>query len=449
MPQEMYGVWSQMIVTASLLSGLVLLGFQTAAVRFLAGTKDQQETRAMFHAMLSIVLINSFVVIILTFVFVQPLSHAMFGDARYFEFIPLFGCLLVSEALFELFIAFLRAQTAIPLLSFYYFLKTVSRTGLLALAIIVFHSDLLQALIYYVFFQTFLAVAIYVKDFWRKVGFSITLYSSRWKEIMFFSLPLVPYGIIIWTNNFVDRYFILHLLDVKQLSIYAVGYSLGAITGLFYSILGFTLYPHMAKCWNDGDKTGAANNLQRALEYYLFFACPFIALLTILYTPLVKILSTPEYISHWQVVLWLSAGVFVFGIHQFTMYPIILANKTAVNLKLSVAALIVNVALNVMLIPWAGITGAAVSKFISNCILAYGTMKISYKYLPCSFPWSTAIKTAFATVIMSIDVFIVAQVVEINSLWLLALTIAFAGGVYGSVDLLSRNSFLLKLFRNL
>jgi O-antigen/teichoic acid export membrane protein len=448
LPQEVYGIWTQMIITAGLLSPIILVGFSTSMVRFLAGNQHNQETSSIFHGMLGIVFFNSFIFIIIAFVFTPFVSTIMFGDHRFSNFVYLFGFFLAAQVLFEMSNAFLLACKKIRVLSMYYFLKNGGRIGILAIGILLLHLKLFYAIIYIVIAQLLLSSFIYIKDILKKIGFNIAIRKIPWKEIMFFSLPLIPYSSFIWVNNFVDRYLILHILNINQVAVYAVSYSLAALIGLFNSILGYTLYPHMAHFWNEGNRDGAAEILSKAIAYYLFFTIPSIAIVTILGTSIITIVSTAEYISSWQVVFWLGAGIGMFGFYELHVLRILLANKTSLNLKIAAAALIVNIVLNIIMIPKLGILGAAIATFMSNGVLAFWTILMGRKYLPYLFPWRALAKIGFSTAVIALFLLTVRRYLEINNIYLLASTIISAAIIYGLVDLLSGKSFVLQLVRN-
>lgn len=447
--QELYGVWSQIIITAGLISNIILMGFDTAVVRFLSGRENNRERSEVFHAMGTIVLFNSFVVIMIAFFFSSPLSHFVFGDVRYSTFIPLLGFFLVSDTLFELVAAFLRARKSIQLVSAYYFIKATLKIGLLAMGILILRLELYQAMAAIVGAQLLLTLFIYTKDILREVGLRISVRDIPWRKIMLFSLPLLPNGILIWANNFIDRYLILHILGITQVSIYAVAYSLAAIVGLFYSVLGYTLYPYLTTLWNGGDKIGAAQTLHKTTEYYLFCAIPVIALLAILGTPLVNIFAKSEYISNWQVIFFLGAGIGAFGLYQLNLYVILLVNKTLFNLKVSAICVCLNVILNIILIPIIGILGAAIATFLSNSILAFWIIREGKKHISFVFPWHSTTKIVVATSMMILFLLLIGQYVQIENLGMLIFVFILGTGIYGAIDLLNKNSFLVRLYRNI
>lgn len=442
LPQEYYGVWTQIVVTASLMSGFVLLGFHTAAVRFLAGRKESGEISGAFHRMLFIVIFNSLLVAAICFFFAPPISGLMFGSREFSAYVRIFGLYVAVEAVFELQVAFLRARGRIRLLSVYYVLKNLIRMGALAAGILVFRTGLFQAVSSIIALQAALIAYVYVFDIYRDVGVGLKDRAFGLKEVMLFSLPLVPYGVLIWVNNFVNRYFILHVLDMRQLSVYAVAYSLAAIVAVAYSVLGFTLYPHMAKLWNTGDRVGASRILGKALSYYLFFAAPFIAVITALNAPLVRLLSTAEYVAGGEVVFFLSVGIVVFGLYQLFFYAALLLGKTALNLIIAAVSLLSNVVLNIALVPALGIAGAALSVVFSNLVLALWTYLSCRGGLDIELPWRAALRAAFGAAAMGAFLAAAARLVDLNSFLALFFVLSAACAIYIAFDLFGKNSLL-------
>ncbi len=445
LPQEIYGVWTQIIITTGLVSPMILLGFPSAMVRFISGKKDKQEKSTIFHGMLLIESLNLILITAIIIFFKSFLGRMMFGDVRFFDFIYLFGFFLATHVLFELTIAFLWADKEIQRLSIYSFLKNGIRIGILALAILLFHIDLFHAIVLIIIAQLVLTICVYINDILKKVGLSFWIRKVRWREIMLFSFPLIPYSVFIWTNNFFDRYLILHILNINRVSIYAVSYSLAAVIGVFYSVLGFTVYPYMSTLWNEGDKVGASRVLCKAIRYYFLFAVPSIAGLTILSAPIIKIVSTAEYFSSWQVIFWLCLGIAVFGLYELNVFTILLAKETILNLKITAVALFVNVLLNIIMIPRIGILGAAVATCMSNSVLASWTIVVSKRYLPYGFPWRDFVKIVLATGIMSLFLLTVTFSISIDNFFTLGCIIVLALGIYGSIDIVSRNSLIREL----
>lgn len=452
LPVELYGVWSQIIVTMGLLIPIVLLGFQTAIVNFFAGNEaDSNEKRNIFIVMSCIVIINLFAIVACTNLFSPLISRFIFGDPVFAGYVPIFGYLLSTEALFELLVGYLRSGQKIKLLAVYYVIKSILRIGVLALGLMIFDLSLYAVLTSLILLHIIFIVVIYVKDVLARsnLDFNMAYWRSRSRELLIFGLPLVPLSILSWGNNFVDRYLILNFLNIKQVAIYAVAYSIAAIVALFYSILGFTLYPKIAQLWNEGQKIQVAALLQKGVGYYLFFLIPSIATLTIMNKSIIDIFSTTEYSSSYMVIFFLSAGIGLFGLYQIYFYVTLLASRTVLNLLVMTVSVLANVMFNYVLIPRVGIIGAALATALSNGILALWTMELGKKAIPIVFPWSDAGRIVLATGVMSLFLLVARHSIAVYSVWTLATVGAAAGVLYLTMDVVHKNSIVRRLKANI
>jgi len=137
-------------------------------------------------------------------------------------------------------------------------------------------------------------------------------------------------------------------------------------------------------------------------------------------------------------------------LYQLNIFPMLLENKTFLIFIISIAALMMNIVLNAIMIPRIGILGAAIATFISNATLAFLTIMNNARHVPSyTFPWKTVFKVMSATSIMCLVLFTVRYYADINNFWRLLSAIILGIGIYGAIDLLSKNSFLRQLRANL
>ncbi len=441
-PQEMYGIWTQIVLSTSLLTGIVLIGLHTASVKYLAGGISPRELSRLFHQMLVIVLANCTLVLFVVLKYRVRISDLIFGNKIYSDFVVLFGLLLIGEVLFELLVAFLRARNRIGLLSFYYILKNAIRLGVLILGTLVYHADLYTMLMWIVIALAVFTATIYLKDILAKYGLILSHSLSRIKEILIFSLPLTPYGILIWFNMFVCRYFILHILGMAEVSVYAVAYSLMSVVAIFYAILGFTVYPQMAEMWNEGSREYVAETLKRAIEYFMLFSIPVVASTTIFKTPLISILATGAYETQYQVMLLIGISVIALGLFNLNIYALLVTKRTVMIVVLVAIATAVNIFLNALTVPMYGIYGAAISTFVSNGILAVLTVVIARRCLPYKFPWLRIGKVSIATVIMVVFVLFAGHFFDWGKRMDFIFGAVIAVSIYCFIELLDRDSLL-------
>ncbi len=202
-----------------------------------------------------------------------------------------------------------------------------------------------------------------------EVGFPLPKFVGL-KGYIYYSIPLIPFGILMWVINASDRYLITHLLDISQAGIYSASYSLGSLITLFYFPIGYVLFPKLAQLWEQKQKDSVRNYLAYSSKLFLLFAIPAVAGLYILSQPLLKILARPEYMAGSELVLLVAFGILILGVYQINVYIIHLTKQTKwMPLMIFIAAAI-NIGLNIWLIPALGIMAAAISTIISFFVLA-------------------------------------------------------------------------------
>ncbi|HEX5038142.1 MAG TPA: oligosaccharide flippase family protein [bacterium] len=445
LPTEFYGVWTQVVVTATLFGGL--LGFHSGVVRFLAGHKEPSEMGGFFHKILLVVLASSGLFWILSVVFADAFSKAMLGTPDTDHFISVFGAFVTTEILFELITAYLRAKEEIGPLSVYQFIKSVGRVGFLALGMLVLKTDLFHVVLWITIVQAALNAWVYARHIFPSSGVHFRSTSIPWREFLAFSLPLIPYGLLVWVNSFSDRYVILHQLDMKAVSVYAVTYSLAGTVSLLYIVLGFTIYPNIARMWNQGRKEEVSRKLSKASEYYVFFSVPCIVIFTFLHQPLVKFLTKTEFVSDGWVMFWLVSGIAAYGIYQLNYYVTLLANKTWINLIVLIFSSALNIGINLVIIPRVGIVGAAFTTFLSNAVLAFLTLLIVKKSVPYSFAWKAMPKILLSMAVLLGSLMLLVRLIEITGLVSLGFVGVLALAIYAAVDFAMKDSYLLQLKR--
>jgi len=446
LPPEFYGIWTQILITVAVISPIILLGFCSAIVRFTAGETDKQKIISIFHWMMLIILAVSLAVITIMFLFNLPISKLIFGEERFYHFIYLLALSLLVDSLFEYLISFLRAQKKIFILSIYYLLKNALRPLMLFTLIYFFHFDFFNTLIFIITFQALLVIYIYYREIVTKFGLNIDFKVIPKKRIFYFSLPLIPYTLSIWVNNFLNRYFVLHLLGIKQLSIYALNWSLASVMVLFYSSLSFTFYPYITKLW-DADINRVKNTFTKITGYYFFFVLPIISILTIFGKQIINFISTSDYFLNWQIIFLLSLANAIFGLYQLNVFPLLLKEKSFLIFFLSFMVSIINIFLNIVMIPYFGLLGVSIAILISNVILLYFTTIFSIKFIPYKFPWKVFIMDIFSVLIMSLVFLIFKSIFDINQIWKLISTLMIGIFIYCLIDLLNRDSFLYYLIK--
>jgi O-antigen/teichoic acid export membrane protein len=123
--------------------------------------------------------------------------------------------------------------------------------------------------------------------------------------------------------------------------------------------------------------------------------------------PLLRELSTEEFISGSRVLPILVAGMVIYNFYRISIYILHLEKKTYLLTVFLVVTAIVNVALCVVLVPKVGISGAAISALVAYCVLAVLSIVIGFRYIRFDLSWRFLFKSVVASSVMAMCLFFV------------------------------------------
>ena len=442
-----YAIWTQSIVTVGLMLPLTLLGFQTAIVKFMPYWGNSPKlANSILKAMCLAILTWAIIISLFIQVFASDLSVFIFGDVKYFYFIPALILLILSESFFEFLINLLRIRRQVRLASIYIFMKGVWRLSIIIISISIFESGFFFGFLVFAILQSIVVVfmILYHLEIGKLKMSSLFFGKENWSEVIKFSLPLVVIAALTFFNNFTDRYFITHFIGLEILASYAAVYSLAGIGSIFYSTLGFTLFPELSRQWDISSKLKKGELLGEALVFYLFFQMPFIFGLAIVGPNLMAILSGSLIIVPLSIYILLGLNIALFGIYQIVWYVVLLGSGSLSGFKILLIASIVNIVFNFLMIPVLGILGAAISGSLSNSILVLLCLYIARQSVVIRIPWKTLQDVFVRSLCLGLFLFFCDVYLDLSKLIVLGLVIIFSTLVYGLFDLLGATRSILK-----
>ena len=184
----------------------------------------------------------------------------------------------------------------------------------------------------------------------------------RFKEMLFYGLPLVPGEVSMWILTFSDRYFLVNFTTKKAVGLYSIGYKLSTIiflaTGAFRTAWGPFGF-HVSK--DEDVKEFYAD----VLLYYVTFLSVACVMLGLFAREVLIILTPAAYYAGSKVAGWLAMGEIFYGILPIMGMGIRLTKNTRVESYAFGTAAFLNIILNYFLIRNFGYMGAAIATVIS------------------------------------------------------------------------------------
>jgi O-antigen/teichoic acid export membrane protein len=219
---------------------------------------------------------------------------------------------------------------------------------------------LLSLSIITIIFSLFVLISLMKKE---RINFSVNTATYMIK----FSLPLIPYAIASTLLLFFDRLFIQHYYSTYEVGIYSFAYNIGVI--MFTVALGLNKYLQPI-IYNNYDNTKfVKKKINQTI--YIFFSIYIV--FNLLVNVFINILGNEDYYDAKGVVPIIFAAYafyFLFSISENFFY---FNKKNSSIMILGIAATIINVGLNILVIPPYGYTGAAITTAISYLALFLGS----------------------------------------------------------------------------
>jgi O-antigen/teichoic acid export membrane protein len=408
-----YGIWVQASVTMSLVVPVLTMQFGSAVVRFLAGEDDKGKRRRSLGSMLSAILVFACMILVAANFAAPQISRFLFDNPNYTAFVRLTFLWTLADGLFGFFISYLRARGMMKKVSVVQVAFAASKTA----AILVLASSGLglewviagMAAVELVFAVSTLYLII------RDEGLPILNFVGI-RKFLYFSAPEMPTGIFGWITSGSDRYFITRFINLSQTAVYSTSnYLAGFITWFCYPV-GYVLLPAISKAWEQNRRGDIKIYFEYSIKLFLTLAIPAATGIVMLSQPLLKILTTSEYLAGWVLVLLLATGTILQGMYMINEYVIYLTQQTKWEPLIMVAAAAVSVGFNYVLIPHVGIIGAAIANVASNFTLAI-----------ILFIW------AARTIAYRIDTKYVAKVITADLVMALCLHFLKAHGIAGII----------------
>jgi O-antigen/teichoic acid export membrane protein len=219
------------------------------------------------------------------------------------------------------------------------------------------------------------------------------------REMQRFGLPLVPSGLALWVLNFSDRFFLAHLTSQAEVGRYSLGVRVASAIVLL--LVAFrTAWPAFA--YSIEDDREARRTYGFVLTYLLFAACWLALALGLLAPWLVRLLARNE--DFWpgaNVVAPLAFAGAVWGAYTVVAIGIGRARRTQFNWVVTGAAALLNVVLNLLLIPRFGMEGAAAAQ-VAAFALMFGLMAWhAQRIYPVPYQWRRVATVVGAAVVLT------------------------------------------------
>ena len=396
-----YGMWAQVNTTIALVPNIANLGLPYTMVRFLSAEKDKEKIKDSFYPMISLTFISTVIICSLFLIFGNTIANALFNGSMHVLYITtvisFFACMNL------MLITFFRTFQQMKRYSL--FLVLQSYIGVFVSIYLTYAGYNIETVVLGLltgYAAVFIMMAILIV---RYLGIGVGKWSNL-REQLAFALPTIPSNVSSWIVDSSDKYVIGILIGSVAVGCYSPGYALGSILLMFLSPFAVLLPAILPEHYEKGDMKEVDKYLSYSMKYYLLLTVPAGVGMSVLSKPLLYIITTPEIaLGGYMVTPFVCLGAIFMGMYGITNNILILEKNTMILGKLWIVVAISNIVLNLLLVPYLNILGAAIATLLCYILAFTVTAIASKKTMRLPFNISELLKIVIASAIMGIAVY--------------------------------------------
>jgi O-antigen/teichoic acid export membrane protein len=397
--REGYGTLS-LVTTIGMVASLVIGQGQTSALfrlRFkYTGEQRQVLLTTVFWYQLASVALGLGLLLVIG----PPLVRRFLPEVEFFPLLVFGVAGALVKGASDSYLRTLQAQQKARAYFFQFAGQGVTSAGLAVVLIVALgrgaegriEADLIAALVFF----TIGAIALRPSAPWRASG-------THLRETLRFGWPLIWHQLANWVNSLSDRLVVNYFLGLSAAGLYSMGYKVASAVGLVATAMNQAwssqLYRSLTPVETDGEaeRTEKLEAVRSAARSQLVQTSLLGIGVTTLAKEVLALMSNGTFSDSAAIVPLVVAGIIVFAGYQ--PFPAALAfyDKTRLLPIFSTSSAVVNVALNLVLVPTIGIQGAALATLLSNVMcfaLGYRFCAGVFQCYPSGFLPALALRVA-------------------------------------------------------
>jgi len=383
---------------------IYVYGMETSFIRFFIDAKEDKVKTEIYSTSLLLITLTSLIFSVIIYLLAGTVSNFIgFENIEKGKYlIKILSVLLFFDTISRFPLLLLRAELKAKT----YFILTVSSLiinlvfNVVFIIIFKFNVEaILYSYIISVIFTLFVGLIITKKFFTFKFSF------KEAKELVIYGNKFIYFGLFLLLIDVSDRFFLKYYFDESIVGIYSANYRLGTVMSLAIAAFRFSWTPYFLNLSENPENKKIISNTFT----YFIFAGLFLFLFFVFFTePVVKFtfggysLLDPKYYSGLVIIPIILLSYFFSGLFANLNVVPFYTNKTSILFYISLEGLIINVLLNIILIPKFEMLGAAYSTLVTYAIMFLHIYFVSQKLYHIKYEWrSISILSASALILLS------------------------------------------------
>jgi len=414
--REEYGVMGLVTTTMLLTVALAKAGLSDGIIRFYKEYSDSQERLEIFSSTVAIRgLILSVIIAVLYVLFFPVISKYLHMSSKYLTCFMIMSVFLLLRPLNIIVLNMLRITDRTIFYNVINFAGRVIAIVASLYLLIYLIGDLYGYFIGLVISEL-IVTSVLLYWFLSNYKVRVSMASGQLAmKLIKFGFPLLITEMSYLLLSYADRYMILGFNGNDALGLYSVGYNLASyISDMVMFPLSYAVIPIYVGIYEAEGVAKTEDFLEKCLHYFIIAIIPLCIGYIIISKDLFVTLASEKYMMAASFSPIILLGSFMLGINALLNAGLYLEKKSMSILGIMFTALVVNIILNLLLLPAYGVYGAALATLAACLVSTVMTVILSFRYISIK----VNVGAFLFYLILSGVMYLVLNLFTVNTVWL-------------------------------
>lgn len=232
---------------------------------------------------------------------------------------------------------------------------------------------------------------------WFRSRLSLLFDRALLRRLLRFGLPTMPAELSLYSLNFIDRILVARLLGLAEAGLYALAVKISQSVNVL--VRGFQLaFPPLAYSIADDDEARRAYSV--IVTWFAVLMAFVVAAVWLTAPWIVRIFAAPDFFPAVEAVGPVAAGTALYALYMVLLVVLGRTGRTEFNFPATVAGVVTNVGLNIVLLPELGILGAGISLAVSYTVVLILMYAFTQRLFPVPYEWGRLAKAIGASAVV-------------------------------------------------
>jgi O-antigen/teichoic acid export membrane protein len=368
--QSEYGIYCLALVIISIFAAISTLGLSDGSTRYIAyfrGKNEEEKVRGIIYSSIKIAIIASISLAVISFFISDFISVNIFHAPELSTPLKIFSIAIPFTILISVFIAIFRGFDRVDAKVYFQDILRPVLYFIFLIAVVLFGLSFLGVIYAYVL-SIVVTCVVFVIYMMKKSPLSMgrnSVTNPMTKELLFFSVPLLAVSMLSSAMSWTDTLMLGYFKTPDVVGVYNAALPLAHLLPIVLTSMNFIYVPIISQLYSKNLTEEMKRNFAVLTKWIFLWTLPLFFILFLFPDVVLNLLFGSRYIGASVALQILAIGFFCNSSLGFPYSTLLVIGKSKFLMWVFLISVIINIILNIALIPPIGIVGAAIASALS------------------------------------------------------------------------------------